>query len=136
MYKRIVFDERLYLIPYCYCRGIKNNITPENYEGSVIETWKIKNNKLYVQELDIDGLNIQTFAWWCSGAIKIPKGNMIYDEHDMIYEQEVFVIVENGIVTKIQTVNNQMIIVMEYLIIFLMLLIMANLIFLFSLSLL
>ncbi len=78
-----------------------------------IGTWEIKDDKFYF--LDIKGLYRKKnkdpiFAEWYSGIIKYPKGKLLKRIHlafASVYEEEVQITVENGIVKSTKTIDNR-----------------------------
>ena len=78
-----------------------------------IGTWEIKHNKFYL--VDLEGrLNLAgdepVFADWFTGTLRIPKGERLHyvqREYDSVYEQEMHVKIEKGIVTKSKTIDNR-----------------------------
>lgn len=77
-----------------------------------IGTWEIKDNRFYLVRLEgqysLDG-DEPLFADWFTGVLRIPQGRMVKYVHTGFkteYEREVHIEIDNGIVTKTQTINN------------------------------
>jgi hypothetical protein len=76
-------------------------------------TWEIKDNKLY--HIDVEGaLNKKNkepvFADWYSGTIRIPQGELLKYIHMgflSIFEEEIQITIENGIVQTLVIINNR-----------------------------
>ena len=54
--------------------------------------------------------NVPIFADWYTGVLRIPKGgilNYIHAGFDSVYEQELYIIIENGIVIRSKTIDNR-----------------------------
>lgn len=76
-------------------------------------TWEIKNDKFYL--LNIDGRfkladDTPVFADWFTGTLKIPQGKRLEYVHmgyESVYEKEVQIRIEKGIVTDSKTIHNQ-----------------------------
>lgn len=78
-----------------------------------IGSWEIKDDKFYLVSLKgrlkIVGKS-PILADWFSGVIRIPKGEELHYVHmgfGTIYEEEIHVKIEKGIVVKSKTVNNR-----------------------------
>ncbi|MCC6753131.1 MAG: hypothetical protein IT266_03995 [Saprospiraceae bacterium] len=88
-----------------------------------IGQWEIKDNKLYLIGLNAYiegyrevGLNylfpgqIEVFANWFNGKIRIPQGEMLEYVHSgyaSMYESDLFLVVENGILVNQYEVDNR-----------------------------
>ena len=80
-----------------------------NYIG----TWEIKEGRFYL--VDIIGRykivrESPIFADWFSGVIRIPRGKMLYYVHmgfGSVYEKELHVKIENGLVVKTKVIDNR-----------------------------
>ena len=78
-----------------------------NYIG----TWEIKGGKFYLK--DLEGRMRMTkkepvHATWFSGVLKVPEGTRLQnDAYRMIYEKEIHIMVENGIVTGQTIIDNR-----------------------------
>jgi len=78
-----------------------------------IGTWEIKNGKFYL--VDIIGKykivsNSPILADWFSGVIRIPKGKMLHYVHmgfGSVYEEELHVKIDKGVVIKSKTTDNR-----------------------------
>ena len=78
-----------------------------------IGTWEIKQDKFYLSH--IEGkykLSEKTpiLADWFTGVLIIPKGEMLYYVHmgfDSIYEEELHIKIERGVVVKSETIDNR-----------------------------
>jgi len=78
-----------------------------------IGTWEIKNGKFYL--LNIIGRykiisDSPIFANWFSGAIRIPKGEMLHYVHmgfGSVFEEELHVKIDKGIVVKKKIIDNR-----------------------------
>jgi hypothetical protein len=74
-------------------------------------TWEIKDGMFYLINL-IGKIKLRKqkpiFASWFTGTIQIPKGEKIGSDriHGPIYEQEIHIEIESGIVLKIRTIDN------------------------------
>lgn len=85
-----------------------------------IGKWEIINDKLFLTSLNVLGnrnLNINSyfpgktkvFADWYSGEIRLPIGELLEYEHHgfgSIYEKDLFLVIENGILVKQYEVDN------------------------------
>lgn len=79
-----------------------------------VGTWEIKDDKFYL--LNIVGrfkLADETplFADWFTGTLSIPDGELLEYVHmgyESVYEREVQITIEKGIVTDSKTIHNQM----------------------------
>lgn len=76
-------------------------------------TWEIKDNKLYLVNLDgrfkLTG-KTPIFADWFTGTLIVPQGEMLEYVHmgyGSVYEREVHIKVEKGIVTNSKTIENR-----------------------------
>jgi hypothetical protein len=75
-----------------------------------IGSWSIRRGKLYLTKLEgrflLEG-KVAIFADWFSGALHIPKGKVLDYIHmgfDTVYEQEIILTVEQGVVIKTEVV--------------------------------
>ena len=79
-----------------------------------VGTWEIKDDKFYLLNLVgrfklADGAPL--FADWFTGTLKIPDGKMLEYVHmgyESVYEREVQIRIEKGIVMNSKTIHNQM----------------------------
>lgn len=78
--------------------------------------WELRDNRLYLFELEIfsdsilkEGLKhlfpkqIEVFASWYSGIIRVPHGELLEYKHfgySSIYEKDLFLKIENGVLLK------------------------------------
>ncbi|PWQ98840.1 hypothetical protein [Leucothrix pacifica] len=78
-----------------------------------VGTWEIKENKFYL--INLDG-NFQLadktpiFADWFTGVLRVPQGNMMHYVHmefGSVYECEMHIYIEGGIITKSKTIDNR-----------------------------
>ncbi len=76
-------------------------------------TWEIKDNKFYLVNLEgrfkLVG-NSPVFVDWFTGTLRIPQGKKLHSVHmgyASVYEKEMHVKIENGIVTKSKTIDNR-----------------------------
>ena len=76
-----------------------------------IGTWEIKDNKLYL--VKIDGkyklLGEPIFAHWVNDTIIVQNGELLvshYKMYDSLYEQELHIVITDGIVTKFETIDS------------------------------
>ena len=77
-----------------------------------IATWEIKKGLFYL--VDIQGryklvTEAPIFADWFSGVLRIPKGDILHYAHmgfATVYEQELFVKIEKGLVVETNLVDN------------------------------
>jgi hypothetical protein len=78
-----------------------------------IGTWEIKNDKFYL--INIEGKfklvdETPVFADWFTGTLKIPEGKMLEYVHmgyESVYEREIQIRIEKGIVTNSKTIHNR-----------------------------
>lgn len=78
-----------------------------------IGTWEIKDGKFYL--VDIIGRykivgNSPILADWFSGVIRIPRGEMLHYVHmgfGSVYEEELHVKIEKGVIVKVKTIDNR-----------------------------
>jgi len=78
-----------------------------------IGTWEIRDGKFYL--VSIEGIyklsgNSPILADWFTGTLRIPKGKMLHYVHmgfGSVFEQEVHVKIEKGVVVKYQTIDNR-----------------------------
>ncbi len=77
-----------------------------------VGTWEINDDRLYLvhlkgrYRLEGDG---PLFADWFTGVLRLPQGKLLQYVHmgfDSIYEEDVNIEIESGIVTRIATINN------------------------------
>lgn len=89
------------------------------YQGK----WEIKDNKLYLIEfngstLELGGINLndlfpnqkEVLAYWFNGEIVIPQGYLleyIHAGYDSLYESDLILVFENGILVKQYEVDNR-----------------------------
>lgn len=78
-----------------------------------VGTWEIKDNRFYLVELNgrfnLVG-NTPVLADWFTGTLRIPKGKLLHYVHmgyGSVYEFEIHIKIENGIVTKSKTIDNR-----------------------------
>jgi len=78
-----------------------------------VGTWEVKDGRFYLVRLE-GGYRLEgegpLFAGWFSGILRIPKGEMIEYVHmgfGSVFEQEVHVKIEHGMVTKTRVVDNR-----------------------------
>ncbi len=78
-----------------------------------IGSWEVKNGKFYLTGITgrykITG-ETPIFAEWFSGVIRIPKGEQLHYVHmgfGTVYEKEIHVKIEKGVVTKIKEIDNR-----------------------------
>lgn len=74
-----------------------------------IGTWKIENKQFYL--IDITGRykiddNLPVLTDWFTGLINIKRGFLL-DRSDSVYEEEIKIEIENGIVIKTTIINNR-----------------------------
>lgn len=78
-----------------------------------VGTWEIKDNKFYLVNLEGKfklAEKTPIFANWFTGTLRIPQGEMLHYVHmgyGSVYEHEMHIKIENGIVTKSKTVDNR-----------------------------
>jgi hypothetical protein len=78
-----------------------------------VGTWEIKDRKFYLVKLVGKFKlvsNEPVFADWFTGTLRIPQGEMLHYVHmgfGSIYEQEIHVKIEKGIVINSKTVDNR-----------------------------
>ncbi len=78
-----------------------------------IATWEIKDGKFYL--VDIEGrytlaTDAPILADWFSGVLRIPQGDILHYVHmgfASIYERELLVTVEKGVVVETRVVDNR-----------------------------
>lgn len=78
-----------------------------------IATWEIKDGKFYL--VDIAGryklaAEAPLLADWFSGALRIPQGDILHYVHmgfATVYEQELVVTIEKGVVVETKVVDNR-----------------------------
>ncbi len=78
-----------------------------------IGTWEIKDGKFYLVDIIgrykvVSGSPI--FADWFSGVIRIPRGELLHYVHmgfGSVYEEEVHVKIEKGVVVKTKVIDNR-----------------------------
>lgn len=78
-----------------------------------IGTWEIKDGRFYL--VDIMGRykiagESPIFAEWFSGVIRIPRGDILQYVHmgfGSVYEEELHVKIENGLVVKTELIDNR-----------------------------
>ena len=78
-----------------------------------IATWEIKDGKFYL--VDIAGryklaAEAPLFADWFSGVLRIPQGDILHYAHmgfATVYEQELLVTIEKGVVVETKVVDNR-----------------------------
>jgi hypothetical protein len=77
-----------------------------------IGTWEIKDGKFYLKDIVGRYKKVSRdplFAEWFSGVIRIPKGNILQGVHmgfGSVYENEIHIKIENGIIVKQREVCN------------------------------
>lgn len=78
-----------------------------------IGTWEIKDNKFYLVSLNGRykiSENTPILADWFTGTLRIPQGEMLHYVHmgyGSVFERELHIKIENGIVTKSKTIDNR-----------------------------
>ncbi len=78
-----------------------------------VGTWEIKDNKFYLVNLEGRFKLAEKkpiFADWFTGTLRIPQGEMLHYVHmgyGSVYEREMHIKIENGIVTKSKIVDNR-----------------------------
>lgn len=78
-----------------------------------VGTWEIKDNKFYLVNLEGRfklAANKPVFADWFTGTLRIPQGEMLRYVHmgyGSIFERELHIKIEKGIVTKSKTIDNR-----------------------------
>lgn len=121
--ERIIIDGQMERMPFC--PPLPNETyfqedTPEDFSilrssacwRGYVALWKIEDDKLYF--VDIQGKHklkdkTSIFADWFTGTLKIWKGKMVYYFHggfDSIYEYDLYIEVENGVVKTQRTQDN------------------------------
>jgi len=91
---------------FVYLRGRKYKTPCSACWRGYIGFWIIKNDRLFLRKLlgNIQGSFIPPrFADWFSGEIRVPQGERllyVHSEYDSIYESDLFMEIENGIVKK------------------------------------
>jgi hypothetical protein len=80
-----------------------------NWRG-YIGTWEVNDGRLFLIKLDgcykLDS-DKPLFADWFTGFLGIPKGEIIHWGYNAIFEQELYVKIENGIVTDTKVIDNR-----------------------------
>lgn len=78
-----------------------------------IGTWEIKDDKFFLTKLE-GGLKIMDkspiLATWFTGVLRIPEGDILLYVHmgfGSVYEREIHIKVDNGIVTKRKEIDNR-----------------------------
>lgn len=89
----------------------KHDIYATDCTRGYIGTWKIENKKLYL--ISFEGLyklldDTPVFANWVSQTLVVPRGKIIdsYARYFPIYEYDLHLTIENGLVIKRQTFKN------------------------------
>ena len=79
------------------------------YQG----TWEIREGRFYLVNLH-GGLRMYNgeprFADWFSGELRVPRGEMLHYVHmgfGSVYEEEVHIKIENGVVVGTQVIDNR-----------------------------
>lgn len=78
-----------------------------------IGTWEVKDGRFYLVNLTRKYRLIgeePLFADWFSGVLRIPQGEMLLYVHmgyGSVYEQEVHIKIENGVVIETRTIDNR-----------------------------
>jgi len=78
-----------------------------------VGTWEIKDNKFYLVNLEGRFKLAEKkpiFADWFTGTLRIPQGEILHYIHmgyGTVYEREMHIKIENGIVTKSKIVDNR-----------------------------
>lgn len=80
-----------------------------------VGTWEIKDGRFFLVKLTDKYKIIGTtpiFADWFTGEFSVPQGEYMYDEDDSygsppVYEQELNITIENGVVAKSKTIDNR-----------------------------
>ncbi len=78
-----------------------------------IGTWEIKDNAFYL--VHIEGrykvsADAPIFADWFTGTLRVPQGELLTYVHmgyGSVYEREIHIKIEHGIVTQSQTIDNR-----------------------------
>ena len=105
-------------LPYGHPRIIqaddgKAAIESTNCWRGYIGTWEIKDRKIFLIELKRNFKILgeePIFADWFTGILRIPRGKKIHHVHmgfGSIYEQELHIKIENGVVIKSRVVDNR-----------------------------
>lgn len=126
----IVYEEQEYRMeeyPLAdHIRKMGNEINYDNMTSACwrgyIGDWEIILNKLYLTGLsNMTGSGYKfsmktlfpgqekVFAEWYSGELRIPRGEMIennYRKHIYVYEEDLFLEIENGILINSRIINN------------------------------
>lgn len=101
----------------------KEEINKKDLESVIFSTacwrqyigkWEIRNGRFYLRSLkgryQLKGRS-PLFADWFSGILRIPEGKMLHYVHmgfASVFEKEIHIKIEQGIVKKIRVVDNRM----------------------------
>ena len=78
-----------------------------------VGSWEIKDERLFLTDvtgrLELSGED-PLFADWFSGALRIPRGKQLQYIHmgfESVYEYDLIIYVENGVVTNTEIIDNR-----------------------------
>lgn len=129
MFDKIILEDQEYLL---YCEPLeafwdKFNPKPD-FEPphtacwrGYLASWMVQDGRLFLTGIETENENLELdkvfpgkrtpiFADWFSGRLRVPKGEMtqyIHMGYESIYESDLFLIVENGMIVNEELINNR-----------------------------